>query len=81
MNKYDRVMSVERVTVSLESDLAAAVREAADDDSLNISAWFAEAARRRLASRGLRDVIADWEAEHGAFSEQELDAARARLSQ
>lgn len=81
MNKYDRVMPVERVTVSIESDLAAAVREAADDDSLNISAWFADAARRRLASRGLRDVIADWEAEHGAFSEQELDAARSRLSQ
>jgi len=74
-------MSVERVTVSLESDLASAVREAADDDSLNISAWFADAARRRLASRGLRDVIADWEAEHGTFSEQELDTARTRLSQ
>lgn len=81
MKKYDQVMSVERVTVSLESDLASAVREAADDDSLNISAWFADAARRRLASRGLRDVIADWEAEHGTFSEQELDAARSRLSQ
>lgn len=81
MNKYDHLMSVERVTVSLESDLASAVREAADDDSLNISAWFADAARRRLASRGLRDVIADWEAEHGTFSEEELDAARSRLSQ
>ena len=74
-------MSVERVTVSLEADLASAVRQAADDDSLNISAWFADAARRRLASRGLRDVIADWEAEHGTFDEQELDAAKARLSQ
>ena len=80
MNKYDLFMSVERVTVSIESDLAAAVREAADDDSLNISAWFADAARRRLASRGLRDVIADWEAEHGTFSDEELDAARSRLS-
>lgn len=74
-------MPVERVTVSLEADLASAVREAADDDSLSISAWFADAARRRLASRGLRDVVADWEAEHGTFSEQELDAAKARLSQ
>lgn len=74
-------MSVERVTVSLESDLASAVREAADEDSLNVSAWFADAARRRLASRGLRDVIAAWEAEHGTFDEQELDAARSRLSQ
>lgn len=81
MNKYDSRMSVERVTVSLESDLATAVREAAEDDSLNISAWFADAARRRLASRGLRDVVADWEAEHGTFSDHELRAARERLSQ
>ena len=81
MNEYDLDMPVERVTVSLESDLATAVRDAADADSLNVSAWFADAARRRLASRGLRDVIAEWEAENGALSEQELDAARSRLSQ
>lgn len=81
MNEYDLNMAVERVTVSLESDLATAVRDAADADSLNVSAWFADAARRRLASRGLRDVIAEWEAENGALSEQELDAARSRLSQ
>ena len=81
MNKYDHGMSVERVTVSLDSDLASAVREAAESDSLNVSAWFADAARRRLASRGLCDVVAEWEAEHGTFSDQELRTARERLSQ
>ena len=72
-------MAVERVTVSLEAELAAAVRDAADADAQNLSAWLADAARRRLATRGLRDVIAEWEAEHGTFDEAELDAARARL--
>ena len=33
MKKYDLHMSVERITVSLETDLAAAVREAADADA------------------------------------------------
>lgn len=79
MNKYDPVMAVERVTVSLEAELAEAVREAAEADAQNLSAWLADAARRRLASRALRDVLAVWEAEHGPFSEGELAAARARI--
>ena len=79
MKKYDVEMTVERVTVSLESELAEAVREAADADAQNVSAWIADAARRRLATRGLRDVIAEWESEHGSFTDEELAAARARL--
>ncbi len=70
-------MSVERLTVSIESELATAVRAAADADEQNVSAWLADAARRQLANRGLRDVVATWEREHGAFSEPELAAARA----
>ena len=76
MNRYDLVMSVERLTVSLESDLAVAVREAADADQKNVSAWLADAARRQLTSRGLRDVVAEWESTHGAFTDDELAAAR-----
>jgi hypothetical protein len=70
-------MSVERLTVSIESGLATAVREAAEADEQNVSAWLAEAARRQLASRGPRDVVSDWERQHGAFSDEELAAARA----
>lgn len=79
MKKYDVDMTVERVTVSLESELAEAVREAADADAQNVSAWIADAARRRLATRGLRDVISEWESEHGSFTDDELAEARARL--
>lgn len=79
MKKYDSVMAVERITVSLDAELAAAVRAAADADAQNVSAWLADAARRRLASRGLRTVVAEWEAEHGPFSDDELTAARSRL--
>ena len=77
ITKYDRTMAVERLTVSLESELAIAVREAADADEQNVSAWLADAARRQLANRGLRDIVAAWEHEHGAFSGDELAAARA----
>lgn len=74
-------MSVERLTVSLDAELAAAIRSAADEDALNTSAWLADAARRRLATRGLADVIADWEVLHGEFTPGELAGAQKRLSQ
>jgi len=80
MTKYDRHMAVERLTVSIESELATAVREAAEADEQNVSAWLADAARRQLANRGLRDVVAAWEREHGAFSDEELAAARALVN-
>lgn len=79
MKKYDGGVAVERLTVSLATELAAAVRAAADADEQNVSAWLAEAARRQLAARGLRDVITAWETEHGTFSEAELTAARALI--
>ena len=79
MKMYDHPMATERVTVSLQTELAEAVRAAAEADAQNVSSWIADAARRRLASRGLRDVLSEWEAEHGSFSEDELAAARARI--
>ena len=79
MNKYDTYMPVERLTVSLDSELADAVREAASADELNVSAWIAQASSRQLASRGLTEVVAEWETEHGAFTKAELTTARRRL--
>jgi len=72
-------MSVKRMTVSIESNLADAVRIAADTDDQNISTWLAEAARRQLNLRGLRDVVGAWEAEHGTFDDAELSLARRRI--
>ena len=79
MNKYDSSVPVERLTVSLEAELAAAVKQAAAADAQNLSAWLAVAARRRLASTGLREAVADWESEHGPFNHEELATARDRL--
>ena len=74
------LVAVERLTVSLDAELAAAIRDAADEDALNMSAWLADAARRRLAVRGLADVVAEWEAQHGDFTAEELASARKRLT-
>ena len=80
MKMYDGPVSVERLTVSLETGIATAVRDAAEADQQNVSAWLADAAQRQLATRGLRDLIAEWETIHGPFTDDELAAARTRLA-
>ena len=72
-------MANERLTIWLESGLAVAVRDAAAAKEQSVSVWMADAARRQLVTRGLRDVVADWEAVHGKFTETELARARAEL--
>ncbi|CAN5503136.1 hypothetical protein BH10ACT2_BH10ACT2_10420 [soil metagenome] len=79
MNKYDSVVAVERITISLEADLADAIRAAAEADADNVSSWIAEASRKRLAREGLMAVIKDWEAEHGEITAEDMAAARKRI--
>lgn len=79
MTTYDDAMVAERITISIDAALAHAVRDAAEEDHVNVSAWASEALQQKLNQRGLRAVIADWEAEHGAFTEQELEQARKDL--
>lgn len=79
MKKYDQLMAVERLTISLEGDLAEAIRVAAEANADNVSSWIAEASRRRLSREGLLAVIKDWEAEHGEITAEEMAAARKQL--
>ncbi|HMC79151.1 MAG TPA: hypothetical protein VKO35_01210 [Acidimicrobiia bacterium] len=72
-------MSVQRFGVSFTPELAAQVQAAAQAAGQPVSVWLAEAARRRLSQDGLLAVVADWEAEHGAFTEEERAAARREL--
>ena len=67
--------------ISLPPDLAAEIQEAAEEDGQRMSVWLADAARRLLKARGLRHVVAEWEAIHGPFTEEELATARKKLSE
>ena len=72
-------MAVQRFGVSFNEELAAKVQAAAKAAGQPVSTWLAEAARRRLNSDGLLAAVADWEAEHGEITEEELAAARHEL--
>ena len=72
-------VTVRRFGVSFEEQLAAEVQAAAQAAGQPVSTWLAEAARRRLNSDGLLAVVAEWEAEHGPITEEELAAAQEEL--
>jgi hypothetical protein len=61
-------MAVVRRTLSLDSGLAQAVREAAHAESITVSEWLAQAARRRLALRELHEVVVEMERQGGPFA-------------
>ena len=53
---------------------------AAAEEGLSVSAWMTRAAKRALVVRdGLR-AVTEWENEHGALTDAELDAARRRVA-
>lgn len=72
-------MGMDRITVTMEDDLGAAVREAAARAGVSVSAWLAGAAADRLRHELLGRALDQWEHESGPFSEAELDAAAAVL--
>lgn len=65
-------MTIARLAISMDAALARAIRRAAGGQPT--SAWLADAAVRKLRAEGLRDVVAAWEREHGAFTDAELEA-------
>lgn len=48
--------------------------------TISVSAWMVDAARRALRIRDGRAGVAEWEREHGALTEEEMAAARLRIS-
>jgi hypothetical protein len=65
-------------SVSFPPDLAKAIDAAAAESGTTFSAWIADTASHRLRLDAGRRGVAEWEAEHGPLSEQELAEGLAR---
>jgi hypothetical protein len=65
-------------SVSFPPDLAKAIDAAAAESGTSFSAWIANTAAHRLRLDAGRRGVAEWEAEHGPLSEQELADGLAR---
>ncbi|WP_431960102.1 hypothetical protein [Actinacidiphila sp. bgisy160] len=73
----NRSGTTENISVSLPSELVGALRERAG--RRGVSAYITAAVRHQLAMDGLAEIVADHEAEHGALTDQEIEAAHREL--
>lgn len=69
-----------KLAITVDADVHEQVVAAAADEGMSVSAWMTEAARRALLVRDGLLAVAEWEKDHGPFTQEELDAARARVS-
>jgi hypothetical protein len=68
-----------KLAITVDPEIDQRVRAAAAQDRVSVSAWMTEAARSRLAVRDGLAGVAEWEAEEGALTSAELDAASRRV--
>ncbi len=66
-------------SISLPPELATLIEAAAEESGMTVSAWIAAVAEHSLRLEAGRRAVADWEAEHGALTPEEIERARARL--
>ena len=72
-------MGVRKLSVALEAQVAKSAVASAARQGLSFSAWLSRAAESALAVEDGLFAVAEWEAEHGGFSPEELAAADAVL--
>lgn len=70
-----------KLAITIDPSVHAKVIRAARHDHVSVSAWITSAARRALLVRDGLAAVAEWEDEHGAFTERELEEARAYVRQ
>ena len=64
----------------MDEQLAAALREVNEVSAKDPERWHNNPAKKRKALEGLGRVLAEWQEENGAFTEEELARARALKS-
>jgi len=72
-------MPVDRFSVTMNPELGAAVREAAQRAGMSVSGWLAAAAAAKVRNALLGAALDAWDAEDGPLTDEELDAAREEL--
>jgi len=67
------------MSVSFDAELGDAVRSAASQAGKPLSAWLAEAAASKLRAEALAEFLANWQAEHGMLTAEEIARAEQEL--
>ena len=65
-----------KLAITIAPEIHASIMKAAAREGVSISAWMTAAAREALRQRAGLAAVAQWEKQHGAFTEDELQEAR-----
>lgn len=68
-----------KLAITVDPDVHKSILAAAATEGVSVSAWITEAARNTLKIRAGLEAVAEWEKEHGAFTQDELNEARRRV--
>lgn len=66
-------MAAEKLSVSFDPRLAAAIRAAAAEEGVSISMWLAGAAEAKARRRHLREALDSFAAEYGVLGDADID--------
>lgn len=68
-----------KLAITVDPEVHARVVAAAEAEGVSVSAWMTAAARHALKVRDGLLAVAEWEAENGALTRDELEAAHRRV--
>jgi hypothetical protein len=68
-------MPVKKISISIDSRVAAAARAAADAEGISLSAWLSRAAEHAASMEAMRQGIEEYEQECGPITEEDLREA------
>lgn len=66
-------MGAEKLSISLDAELASLIRTDAGEQGVSISTWIAEAAQTQVRQRRLGEALAAAAAEFGVMDPAEID--------
>lgn len=72
-------VTVIKRSVSIDAETARVIEEMAEEEGISFSAWLTRSAERDVKIRRGLQAVAEWEAEHGALTQEEIDEADAIL--
>lgn len=70
-----------KIAITVDPDVHDGIVAAAEVDGMSVSAWITDAAAKELRRRDGLAAIAEYEAEHGGFTAEELADARLRVAE
>lgn len=81
LERYGGGMTARKFTISMPEELYAEVERLAREEGTSISAWITGVVDRQRRLAALGATIAKYEAEHGAFTPEEIAATAKEMAE